>query len=156
MLDDAKAAPMLARLRGELDNAVPAAPKGVTPKSVKVAVQNGSGRAHAGGDALTALQGLGFATVTPATNADRSDYAVSEVRYAPGAENKGRLVLAQLGGAGKLVALDAAPGSADVLLVIGRDFGSIAAPTTAAPHKSSSGTKPAAAKSPSTAPAAGC
>jgi LCP family protein required for cell wall assembly len=156
VLDEAKAAPMLARLRGELDNAVPAAPKGVAPKSVRVAVQNGSGRAHAGGDALTTLHGLGFATLTPATNADRSDYSVSEVRYAPGSENKGRLVLAQLGGAGKLVALDAAPGNADVLLVIGRDFSSIAAPTTAAPHKSSSSSKPAAAKSPSTAPPAGC
>jgi LCP family protein required for cell wall assembly len=156
VLDDAKAAPMLARLRGELDNAVAAAPKGVTPKSVTVAVQNGSGRAHAGGDALTALHGLGFPTVTPATNADRSDYAVSEVRYAPGAENKGRLVLAQLGGAGKLVPLDAAPGNADVLLVVGRDFTSIAAPTTAAPHSGSSSPKPATAKTPSTRPASAC
>jgi polyisoprenyl-teichoic acid--peptidoglycan teichoic acid transferase len=155
VLDAAKAAPMLARLRGELDDARPAAPRGVAPKSVTVAVQNGSGRAHAGGDALTALHRLGFATASPATNADRSDYAVSEVRYAPGAENKGALVLAQLGGAGKLVALDAAPGNADVLLVIGRDFRSVAAPTTAA-RKGTSSSKPAAAKSPSTTPPAGC
>ena len=43
--------------------------------------------------------------VGTATNADRSDYTVTEVRYAPGSKPKAQFLLSELGGAGKVVAL---------------------------------------------------
>jgi LCP family protein required for cell wall assembly len=155
VLDASKAAPMFARLRGADDgHHATAPPPNVAPASVRVAVENGSGVTHEGATALAALRSRGFAVISPATDADRSSYAVSEVRYAPGADAKARLVLAQLGGAGKLVALSSHPSNgADVVLVIGRDFGGISAPTTAAaPHPTSATAKPAA----HSAPPVGC
>jgi LCP family protein required for cell wall assembly len=155
VLDSTKAAPMFARLRGEDDGHHQSAPANVAPSSVRVAVENGGGVNGQGHTALAALQARGFHVVSPATDADRSDYVVSEVRYAPSADNKARLVLAQLGGAGKLVALSARPNNgADVVLVIGRDFGGISAPTTAAaPHASATAPKRSV---PHSAPTAGC
>ena len=158
VLDDAKAAPMLARLRGELDNAVPRCAEG---RDAEVGEGCGAERqrscARGRRRAHVPFRVSGSRPCTPATNADRSDYAVTEVRYAPGAENKGRLVLAQLGGAGKLVALDAAPGARRRRAGDRKRLPARSPPRRRPlPHKSSSGTKPAAAKSPSTAPAAGC
>jgi LCP family protein required for cell wall assembly len=149
LLDAAKAAPMLARLRG--DAAPTAAIPKIAPSSVAVVVENGSGVGGAAGRTDTALVGAGFRVAAPATDADRSDYTVTEVRYAPGAATKARLVLAYLGGAGRIVALGAAPSSgADVVLVLGRDFQQITVPaavTTTTPpttppkkkHKSTGG-----------------
>ena len=85
-------------------------------------MQNGSGVAGAAGKARDDLGADGFALGAPAANADRSDYDVTEVRYGPGAKTKAQLVLAYLGGAGKLVSLDSAPSGADVVLVLGRRF----------------------------------
>jgi hypothetical protein len=98
-------------------------------------VENGSGRQGVGSTTLAALHGLGFAVLGQAANADRNDYAVTEVRYSSGAENKARLVLAYLGGAGKLAALQgaAANGDADVVVVIGRDFSGVSAPAARLP-----------------------
>jgi polyisoprenyl-teichoic acid--peptidoglycan teichoic acid transferase len=133
VLDQAKAAPLFTRLRAEsraADDDAPAPPKNVAPTEVRVAVQNGGGRTGAGGAALTALQQAGFAGVGDATNADRSDYDETEVRYAPDAKAKGQLVLSYLGGAGRLVALDDAPAGTDVVLVVGRDLDGVAPPAT--------------------------
>jgi hypothetical protein len=82
------------------------------------------------------LRQAGFSVLPPATNADRNDYKVTEVRYVKGAERKAQLVLAYLHGAGKSVALASAPSDAqdaDVLVVVGRDFTSIAKPATTTP-----------------------
>jgi LCP family protein required for cell wall assembly len=128
LLDDSKAAPTLARLRGVQKKAV-VVPK-ISPATVRVNVENGSGATGAAGKARADLGTDGFALGAPAADADRSDYDVTEVRYAPGEKIKGQLVLAYLGGAGKLVALDSAPAGADVELVLGRDFGQITAPPT--------------------------
>jgi LCP family protein required for cell wall assembly len=131
LLDAAKAAPMLARLRGQ---AAPSTsiPK-ISPSSVQLRVKNGSGVGGAAGRAESALVAAGFRAAAPATDADRSDYAVTEVRYVPGAEKKARLVLAYLGGAGRLVALAAAPsGGAAVVVVLGRDFQQVTVPAGAA------------------------
>jgi hypothetical protein len=131
---------------------------------VRVAVRNGSGRTGAGSTTLDALKGAGFAVLPPATNADRSDYTISEVRYAPGAgnQNKAKLVLAYLGGAGKVVALQGATEGADVVLVVGRDFSTISAPaarppaTRGAPSQSASPTTGAPAPAADALPPVGC
>ena len=75
----------------------------------------------------------------PAANADRDDYDVTEVRYGPADKTKAQLVLAYLGGAGKLVSLDSTPAGADVVVVLGRDFRQVTAPAT-----STSGAAPTA------------
>jgi LCP family protein required for cell wall assembly len=135
VLDEAKAKPLLDRLRGVANRSAPAPPAGMSPGSVSVSVENGSGRQGVGSTTLAALHGLGFAVLGQAANADRNDYAVTEVRYSSGAENKARLVLAYLGGAGKLAALQgaAANGDADVVVVIGRDFSGVSAPAARLP-----------------------
>jgi LCP family protein required for cell wall assembly len=149
VLDDAKASPILARLRGEDDNQKSSSTTShVAPSSVKVTVLNGSGRAGEAATALTALKNLGFIAASPATNADRSDYSVTEVRYAPGAQNKAQLVLARLGGAGKLVALPSAVGNADVVVVLGTDFSAVRAPSSQASGSGAPTTKQVVAPPP--------
>jgi LCP family protein required for cell wall assembly len=146
LLDSAAAAPMLARLRGEaIDNGpVPNIP----PSSVTVTVENGSGVGGAAGHARDALAAAGFKPAGPASDADRSDYVQTEVRYGPGAKDKARLTLAYLGGAGRMVALSSAPTGADVVVVLGQDFQQVVVPTTTtAPKK-----KKAAHPTPTTGP----
>jgi LCP family protein required for cell wall assembly len=138
ILDEAKAAPTFARLRNAQKKNEPV-PK-IATSTVRVNVQNGSGVGGAAGRVDTALVAAGFVSGAPATNADRSDYDVTEVRYAPGKKEKGQLVLAYLGGAGKLVELDSAPNGADVVLVLGQDFDAVAAPATSTSGAPSSGT----------------
>jgi LCP family protein required for cell wall assembly len=149
LLDDAEAAPMLARLRGAPSRAskVPH----IAPATVRVTVENGSGVGGAAGGALTALGANGFVVGAPASDADRSDYPVTEVRYGPGDETKAQLVLAYLGGAGNLVPLHVAPSGEDVIVVLGRDFQQVVSPT-ASPSATSgtSGTRGTAASSTTT------
>ena len=119
LLDDAQAAPTLARLR----NAQKKTDAGSrTSRRRPFASTSRTARASAGaaGKARTDLGADGFALGGPAANADRSDYDVTEVRYGPAGKTKAELVLAYLGGAGKLVSLDSAPSGADVELVLGR------------------------------------
>jgi polyisoprenyl-teichoic acid--peptidoglycan teichoic acid transferase len=134
LLDDAQAAPTLARLRNAQKKPAPV-PK-ISPATVRVTVENGSGVSGAAGKARGDLGRDGFALAGPAANADRSDYNVTEVRYGPGAKSKAELVLAYLSGAGKVVALGTRPSGADVIVVLGSDFQQVTAPstsTTAAP-----------------------
>jgi LCP family protein required for cell wall assembly len=168
-LDDAKAAPLLARLRGigNPENASRAA-VAVDPATVHVAVQNGGGQTGLGARANDALSGLGFSTVGAATNADRSDYSVTEVRYASGSDTKAQYLLSLLGGSGKTVALKSnPPAGVDIVLVLGRDYHGLSkpaatpstGPATTAPSGSGSVAKGAATPgvtSVSTLPAAGC
>jgi LCP family protein required for cell wall assembly len=128
ILDDAKAAPMLARLRGVKPHKINV--PNIPPSSVTITVENGSGYAGTAGRALDAFVSDGFVRGPAAADADRFDYDVTEVRYGPGAQTKAELALAYLGGAGKLVPLAAAPTGADVLVVIGGDFSQVTAPTT--------------------------
>jgi LCP family protein required for cell wall assembly len=149
LLDSPHAAPMLARLRGESTNTGPI-PK-IPPSSVTVKVENGSGVGGAAGRAQSALVSAGFKSDAAASDADRSDYVVSEVRYAPGAEDKARLTLAYLGGAGRTVALSSAPSGADVVLVLGQDFTHVVVPTTTTKPPASH-SKPGAHPTPTTGP----
>jgi len=129
LLDDAKAAPTLARLRNAQKKTTVKVPK-IATSTVTVNVENGSGKPGAAGKAHDDLGNFGFKLGNPAANADRSNYDVTEVGYGPGDKTKGELVLAYLGGGGKLVALDSAPSGADVELVLGADFDQITAPPT--------------------------
>jgi LCP family protein required for cell wall assembly len=131
LLDDAQAAPTLARLRPAVKPQGPV-PK-IAPSTVRLTVKNGSGATGAAGTALAQLAALGFQESAPASDADRSNYAVTEVRYAPNAQAKASLVLANLGGAGKLVASASIPAGTDVLVVLGQDFRQVTTPTAAAP-----------------------
>ena len=127
LLDEAQAAPTLARLRGL---GGPGSIPKISPTAVRVTVENGSGVSGAAGTALAQLQRKGFRAAAPASDADRSNYTVTEVRYAPGAEKKAKLVLAFLGGAGKLTALHSSPGGVDVIVVLGQDFAHVATPVS--------------------------
>jgi polyisoprenyl-teichoic acid--peptidoglycan teichoic acid transferase len=158
VIDSAKAAPLLTRLRG-IGNPVGAqsTTASVDPSNIHVSVENGSGRTGLGARADDALGGLGFSVVGAATNADRSDYAVTEVRYAPGAVTKARFLLSELGGAGKVLALKGgAPSGADIVLVLGRDYKGLSrvAPTTATSPASSTASSSARASGGSGAGAA--
>jgi hypothetical protein len=165
-LDTAKAAPLLARLRGIGNpSAAPNATTSVDPGSVHVSVENGSGRTGLGARAGDALRSLGFSVVGTATNADRSDYAVTEVRYASGSTPEAQLLLSELGGAGKIVTLSgSAPAGANIVLVLGRDYNGLTRPTskpsptaTAAPSGApSSGSAASGASARSSLPAVGC
>jgi LCP family protein required for cell wall assembly len=160
VLDNAKAAPLLARLRGigNPTNAQRAA-VAVDPGTVHVAVKNGSGRSGLGARADDALAALGFSVVGSATNADRSDYQISEVRYVSGAANKAQFLLSELGGAGRVVALSGnAPSGADVVLVLGRDYNGLspAAKVTPSTAGRTTATPPGPVTSASTLPAVGC
>jgi len=149
LLEATQAAPTLARLRGTPPVKPTPVPK-ISPTTVRLTVENGSGQTGAAAKALSRLRTDRFQIGAPAADADRSNYAVTEVRYAPGAETKARLVLAFLGGAGKLVPLQSAPGGLDVVVVLGADFRQVTIPSattpttaatkaTAAPHPASVG-----------------
>jgi hypothetical protein len=131
LLKTAQAEPLFERLRdfGEEEEPAVPVPTDVLPAEVAVRVLNGSGVTGAARSTLDALAGLGFRPVEPPADADRSDHADTEVRYAPGAESKARLVAAHLG-VGVLVEV-AEPGAADVTVVLGRDFERVRAPDVA-------------------------
>lgn len=155
IVDDAQAAPILEKLR-TFGKAAPSGSPGVgtvAPASVRVSVLNGSGVSGRGALVLGALRDQGFAVIDPAQNAERSNYAETEVRYGPGAQGaaKAAAVRAYLGGVGKVVATDSAAG-ADVVLVVGRDFTRVSAPS-AAPITTSPPTS-AVTTPPTTAPPA--
>jgi hypothetical protein len=129
LLDSAQAAPMLARLRGQAP-VTTSIPK-IAPSTVTLKVENGSGAGGAASRAQSALAAAGFQAPGAATDADRSDYTVTEVRYGPGGQKKAELVLAFLGGAGKLVGEGSAPKSGtDVVVVLGQDFQQVSVPAT--------------------------
>jgi LCP family protein required for cell wall assembly len=129
-IDSAKAAPILARLRG-IGTGTTGPVKAVDPRTIHVAVENGSGQNGLGARADDALGALGYSVAGVAINADRSNYAVTEVRYASGAESKARFLASELGGAGKVVALNgSAPAGADIVLVLGRDYHGLSHPAT--------------------------
>jgi LCP family protein required for cell wall assembly len=143
-----EAEPLLARLRGETDATPagqPAVPAGVVPSQVRVRVLNGSGADGVASQANAALARAGFATAVPA-DADRYDYARTEIRYAPGARAKAQLVAGYLKGAGRTVA-DKSLANLDVVVVLGRDYKGVADRPGAAPPASTT----TAAPSPSTA-----
>ena len=101
------------------------APRG----EVTVSVYNGTGRAGLATTTATALTRAGFA-VGGTGNADRRDYARSEIRYGPDGEAKARAVLAVVPGARLVQRDDAGDG---VQLVLGSEFTAVGAAASTAP-----------------------
>jgi LCP family protein required for cell wall assembly len=129
-IDQVKAAPYLQQLRTFVTSAKPAKIPNIPPSQIAVQVLNGSGVKGIAGTTQTALTGFGFANGGTPADADRSDYAQTQVRYVPGALGKAQVVASYLGGVGQLVALPGASGSAAVVVVIGQDFQQAVKPGT--------------------------
>jgi LCP family protein required for cell wall assembly len=156
VLDGAASEALFARLRsddaGKDTREVPDIP----PSSVSLAVQNGTATSGLGALTLEGFRAQGFSAVGPASNGVLDDDSTTEVRYRSGEEEKGRLVLAYLHGAGELVPLERAEGDADVVVVVGRDFEGVSAPSTTAPTaapNTAGGTAPAGTTPTTTPPA---
>jgi LCP family protein required for cell wall assembly len=130
-LDPKRAAPIIQRLKTFGPVLPPiTVPPGVRPNEVQVNVLNGTTTDGAAKRTLAALVFVGFQSGT-AGNADRSDYAETEVHYKPGALNKAELVAAYVGS--RTLVSDKSVSGADVAVVIGADFARVAAPASAAP-----------------------
>jgi LCP family protein required for cell wall assembly len=135
-----EAQPILDRLKNFTRTAKP--PK-IAPKDIRIQVLNGSGVTGAAGRAEAALVTRGFASGAAAGDADHSDYTVTEVRYAPGAGDKAKVVAAYLGGVGSVVPMTTESKNADVVVVLGRDFVAVTAPGQHPQTASTATTEPA-------------
>jgi LCP family protein required for cell wall assembly len=156
-----EAAPIFEKLRSFGEEPEEALPEGVAPGDISVQVLNGSGVGGQAGVTAEALRGAGFGVVDPVGNADRNDYSETEVRYAEGAEDLARFTRAYLGGAGKIVEVDSTPPGTNVVLVLGRDFEQVSAPSTTVPGETATTAPPTTGPSPNpggdtTTPPAGC
>jgi len=122
-----------------------AAPSTVAPSAVKVAVLNGSGTAGLAATTKAALAAAGY-VVTSTGNADSTDYARTEIRYATGDEALAKTLVGAIPGA-KAKKVDGVP-SGTVQLVLGSDFNGVGQAVTAATTASSVAVSPAAQTSP--------
>jgi LCP family protein required for cell wall assembly len=100
----------------------------VAPSDVKLRVLNGTGKDGAAEAARKELIKIGFEK-GGVGNDQRGNVAVTEVRYARGAEEAGKLVLGFVDPTARLV-LDPTLEGADVALVLGNDFVSILVPAS--------------------------
>jgi polyisoprenyl-teichoic acid--peptidoglycan teichoic acid transferase len=135
--DEPTASALVARLNDFSGNQRSQA-KTVPPSDIKLKVVNGSGSDGIAAAAATELTRLGFKSGGTATD-ERGTVAATEVRYKPGAIDKGKSVLAYVSPNARLVE-DSTLQGADVAVVLGADFDSIvdvtastAAPTTTVP-----------------------
>jgi len=135
----AEAQPILDRLKNFTRSTKSAKAPKIAPADIRIQVLNGSGVTGAAGRAQTALVTKGFTSGAAAGDADRSDYATTEVRYAPGAGDKAKVVATYLGGVGRIVPMTTDSANADVAVVLGRDFVAVTAPGQD-PHTSSTAT----------------
>lgn len=95
----------------------------VAPKTVKVRVVNGSGVKGKARKVLASFVAHGYLEAGPPADADRSDYALTQVRYAPGQGAKGVTVGGALGTSNIVEAASAAETlGGDVLIIVGRDY----------------------------------
>jgi LCP family protein required for cell wall assembly len=127
-IDQAKADPYFQQLRTFITQTKAAKIPNIAPAQIAVQVLNGSGVKGVAATTQSSLTGFGFASGGAAGDADRHDYAQTEVRYAPGALGKAQVVASYLGGVGQLKALPSASGGAAVVVVLGRDFQSVVKP----------------------------
>jgi hypothetical protein len=133
VVQKAEAQPILDRLQRFLQTTKSAPLPKIPRADIRVRVLNGSGVKGAAGRAETALLTAGFANGGSVGDADRSDYARTEVRYVPGAADKARVVAAYLGGVGALKPIPSSQANAEVVVVLGRDFVGVAAPGSTKP-----------------------
>ena len=121
-VDQQAATPILAQLNDFNGGATPK----VSPGEVKLEVLNGSGKDGAAQGALQRFTELGFVG-TGARNSPSGRVAQTEVRYAPGQDDKGRFVLRYVSPQAKLVP-DPSIKGADVVVVLGTDFAAVTRP----------------------------
>ena len=98
----------------------------VHPDTVRVRVVNGSGVPGIAARVLHALVGAGFRSAGPATDADRSTYAHTQVRWTSGKDNQGVTVVYATGA--KTFGQATAPADTlggDVLVIVGRDWNTL-------------------------------
>jgi hypothetical protein len=126
--DKAAGAPVLERMRRFDTEPVVAAAK---PSDVRVKVLNGSGRSGVAQTVTAGLSDAGF-TTTGSGNDERGRVSVTEVRFANGADAKALLLLSYVGTTAKLVN-DPTLKDADVVVVLGVDFGGLTKPGAPAP-----------------------
>jgi hypothetical protein len=93
---------------------------------VKVKVLNGSGRSGIAQTVSDQLGGVGFVKAGTG-NDERGRVAVTEIRFANGADDKARALLPFVGTTAKLVG-DPTLKNTDVTVVIGADFGGLTLP----------------------------
>jgi len=122
--------------------------EGPSPSSIRVRVFNGSGVDGAAGQTSGALQQQGFGTAGIGNN-PAGNVATTQIRYRPGSEAKARVVQRYVGGVGQLVQ-DSGIVEADVVLVLGRDFGGVTPPSGAS-APTAGDTTPATASPPASA-----
>jgi LCP family protein required for cell wall assembly len=142
--DKTAAAPIVERMK-EFSTEAPAPP--ANPSDVRVKVLNGSGRSGIAQTVSDQLAAAGFVKAGTG-NDDRGRVPVTEIRFANGAEAKGRALLPHIG-ANALLRADPSLKSADVVVVIGADFGGVAG-------GSGDASAPAAAADPAAEAAAAC
>jgi LCP family protein required for cell wall assembly len=147
LLDPSKASTLLFRL-ANFQALKPFLPALVDPSTIRIRVVNGSGIAGLGDKALTQLVRAGFRSAGASVDADRGDFAHTQVRWAADQEVKG--VTAAYATAaeqsGQVVKAADALG-ADVLVVVGRDWDSLqhhltSYPTTSRPPATTTSTQP--------------
>jgi len=106
----------------------------VAPSAIKLKVLNATGHDGTAAGAIAELTRLGFVNAGTGNDA-RGTVAVSEVRYKPGAIDKGKTVLQYVKPNARLVE-DSSIKGADVVIVLGADFASIVEPSAAPPPTS--------------------
>ena len=109
----------------------------VSPSNILVTVLNGSGVAGRAGETSQVLASAGFVIVNVG-DADRPDYARTQVRYAPGSFEAARTVAAALPGS-ELIE-DA--GATTVTIVLGQDFTGVSSVTIGSAQDTASPSDP--------------
>ncbi len=98
-------------------------PATLPPRKVTVRVVNGSGVKGLAATVLSEFVAAGFRSAGPPADADRSDYPLTQLRYAPGKSAEGLTVAIAAGTThfGEALSSDATLGG-EVLVVVGRDW----------------------------------
>ena len=122
LVDEEAAAPIWASIAQDVPWLKPKRePRGVlvdvAPADITVEVLNGSGIPGRATEAAEALEAAGF-TVSRVADADRSDYATTEIRHDAASIDAARTVLAALAGSTGV----ADPAAATITIVIGADY----------------------------------
>ena len=95
----------------------------LNPHTISVRVVNGSGVPGIAGRVLNSLVAAGFRSAGPAEDADRSDYARTQIRWSPGLYSKGVTAVYATGAKDfGSAAAKADTLGADILVVVGRDW----------------------------------
>ena len=118
--------PMLNRLR-TFSDAAAALPVAVPPDEISVRVVNGSGHAEWGAEVLDGLVAHGFHGVGKAETGDRSDYPLTQIRWNGDQAGKALTAASYLGTGNAVQARPDETGAADLLIIVGKDWGDLVA-----------------------------